>query len=320
MNCGIRLSRENENMRIQQFPMKNDFSMQTYKEFVQRCAVVELEASNDFHFGLDQMKILRKEYRSRLPIYLLARCPICGGRVHEPIDTYSLNGIGWRRPNRGFGWYGTVPVVSQGTAPESDVSYDAECKHAKIVSVMVNLNGIQPDDVTQEAWVGSERPFVMPPILNLEKTFAVIHALPIGRFDDVAPQHHYTAYIVTYFTHVDGHLFDKVMQPAYEEHGLILIDWADYDLMKWVHKGKLYWLDKKGSTLSLRNQPASDFPYAGVRGGEGIWVIRNGKMELRYGKNRQWSGGELEPEWDMSGGFFRQLVSAFKAGMRDRKK
>lgn len=298
--------------------MNNLFTAPEYKQFLWHYSA--LEKSEKLHEFLEKVESLCHEYRSRLPVYLLARCPICGGRVYEPIDTYSLNGIGWRSPNRGFGWFGTVPVPSlQRTIPQSDVSYDAECDHAKIVSVMVNLNGVQPDDVTQEVWIGSERPFVISPVLNLEHTYAVIHALSIGRFDESEPQSHYTAYFVTYFTDVDRQLFDKVMQPAHEEYSLILIDWADYDLMKWVKRGKLYWLDKNDPDLPLRNRPIDDFPYGAVKGGEGIWVIRNGRMELRYGKNRQWSGGEVEPEWDTEGGLFRQIISAFRAGWRDRK-
>ncbi|MCC6605910.1 MAG: hypothetical protein IT327_22070, partial [Anaerolineae bacterium] len=196
--------------------MGKSFFMQEYKKFLQHYST--LEKSEKLHDFLEQLDPLCHEYRSRLPIYLLARCPICGGRVHEPIDTYSLNGPGWKAPGgRGFGWYGTVPIASpQGTFPQSDVSYDAECDHAKIVSVMVNLNGIQPDDVSQNVQISSERPFVMPPILKLENTYAVIHALPVGRFDDDEPQHHYTAYFVTYFSNAEKHLYDKVMQPAHE--------------------------------------------------------------------------------------------------------
>lgn len=298
--------------------MNNLFTVQEYRQFLQRYSA--LKNSEKIHEFLGQIEPLCHEYRSRLPTYLLARCPICGGRVHEPIDIFSLNGIGWHTPNRGFGWFGIVPVASsEGTRPQDDVSYDAECSHVEIVSVMFNLNGIQPNNVTQEVWIGSERPFVMSPILDLERTFAVIRSIPVGRYDDLEPQSHYTAYFVSYFTDNDSNVFDNVMQPAYEAYGRILYDWADYGLMKWVRRGKLYWLDKNDPDLPLRNRPIDDFPYGAVKGGEGIWVIRNGRMELRYGKSRQWSGGEVEPEWDTEGGFLRQIVSAFRAGWRDLK-
>jgi hypothetical protein len=280
----------------------NPFTILEYKEFVQRCVALEVKASVNFHYVLEQERKLHEEYRSRLPVYLLARCPICGGRVHERIDTYSLNGPGWKAPGgRGFGWYGTIP--------QSAVSYEAECRHVVIVSVMTNLNGIQPNDVNQEVWITSERPFVMSPVLNLEQTYAVIHSLPVGRFDDFEPQHHYTAYFVTYFTNVDRRIYDKVMQPAHEGYGLVVIDWANYDLLRWVKKGKLYWLDKNDSDLPLRNGPVSDFPYGNVKGGEGIWVIRNGRMQPYYSlKPMRWSGGEWQPE----PGFFQRLAKSFR--------
>jgi hypothetical protein len=281
------------------------FTLHEYKKFVQHYSA--LEESETFHGFLEKTESLDHQYRARLPVYLLARCPICGGRVHEAIDTYSLNGPGWKGiGGRGFGWYGPV---SKESSTESEVSYDAECRHAKIVSVMVNLNGIQPDDVTQEVHITSERPFVMSPVLNLDKTYAVIHSLPIDRFDDDEPQRRYTAYFVTYFTDVDRRLYDRVMQPAHEGYGLVAIDWATYDLLPWVKRGKLYWLDKNDPDLPLRNEPARDFPYANVKGGEGLWVIRNGRMTPYYSSHPvSWSGGEWRPE----PGLLRRLINKLR--------
>jgi hypothetical protein len=204
---------------------------------------------------LSQLDVLIRQYFNQLPVYLLARCPICGGQVWEAIDTFSLNGIGWGGSlKNGYGWMG------------SGISYDAECEHAKIVSLMVNLNGWQPSDVKQEVWIGSERPFVMTPILNMEKTFAVIHSLPIEREDIENPSSYYTAYFVTYFTDANEVIFDHVMQPAYDAKSLVLYDWADYNLVKWVEKGKLYWLNKANPILPLQNKPIQDFPYFHVKG------------------------------------------------------
>jgi hypothetical protein len=157
----------------------------------------------------------------------------------------------------------------------------------------------------------------MSPVLNLEQTYAVIHSLPVGRYDDVEPQPHYTAYFVSYFTDVDRRTFDRVMQPAYEAYGRVLYDWADYGLMKWVQREKLFWLDPNDPDLPLRNKPASDFPYGDVKGGEGLWVIRNGRMQPYYSlKPMHWSGGEWQPE----PGFLRRLAQTFRPGRRDRKK
>ena len=187
--------------------------------------------------------------------------------------------------------------------------HQAKCNHVVIISLMINLNGIQPDDVSQTVWLGSERPFIMPPVLKLDQTYAVIHAIPIGRYDDVQPQPHYSAYFVSYFTNVDKNEFDKVMQPAYESHTRVPHSWADYDLVKWVKSGKLYWLETSEPDLMLRNQPVSGFPYSNIIGGEGIWVIRNSRIEPYLSlKPARWSGGEWRPEQ----GFFRRLINNFR--------
>ena len=194
-------------------------------------------------------------------------------------------------------------------------SYQAKCNHVVIISLMVNLNGIQPDDVSQTVWLGSERPFIMPPVLKLDQTYAVIHAIPIGRYDDVQSQPHYSAYFVSYFTNANKNEFDKVMQPAYEGHTCVPHSWADYELVKWVNSGKLYWLDRSDPEMSLRNQPISEFPYSHIKGGEGIWIIRNGSMEPYYSlKPAPWSGGVWQPE----PGVFRRLINKFRTDKRDK--
>jgi hypothetical protein len=54
-----------------------------------------------------ELQALLDAYLARLPTYLLARCPLCGGRVWEAIDTYSLKGPAWHDKQNepgGVGW------------------------------------------------------------------------------------------------------------------------------------------------------------------------------------------------------------------------
>lgn len=98
-----------------------------------------------------ELSMLKTTYWARLPRYLLARCPICGGTLREPLDTYSPNGLGWRnRQPDGYGW-------------RSGKFYQAECSHGQIVGYGINPNGMVRDDVTQWVGIGSERPFVAKP-------------------------------------------------------------------------------------------------------------------------------------------------------------
>jgi hypothetical protein len=235
-------------------------------------------------------------YRSRLPIYLLACCPICGGKVWEAIDTYSLNGPGWATPSRGFGWYGTLADQSSNYVEKP--SYSAECQHIELLAYGVNLNGSKPDDVNQEVEIGSEKPFVMKPLIELDETFVVIHALPIGCYNDQELRPCYTAYFMTYFT-AAKRAFEEATQPFHQGLSLVQYGFADYDLVKWVKAKKLFWLNPNNPALLLpgKSVSVSDFPYADVDGHEGPCVIRNGRMEPYYSIDPvRWSGGEWQPE------------------------
>ncbi len=241
----------------------------SYQDPVQRRQLDELEKRSS--------QIL-EEYRSRLPVYLLARCPICGGRVSEPIDTFSLNGMGWIWLKSGYGWYGMVRATSLRRANHmgDSPSYGAECDHVRLVATGVNLNCLPPDDVYEVIEFFSERPYVMAPLLELDNSYAVLHTMPVGRFDDLKPQSHYTAFFVTYFT-IDEVTFDSIMHNAIET--LIIPGFADYDLLKWVKVGKLFWLDHNQKDLPLMDGSSlADFPYDSMKGFEDQCVIDEGQI------------------------------------------
>jgi hypothetical protein len=288
---------------------ENLFTLETYKELIERLRQVRTEDNSltyqnpdhrkrkDF-LGEQRFNAIPQEYRARLPVYLLARCPFCGGRVWEAIDTFSLNGLGWMGAPVGFGWYGSR-------------SYQADCAHVEIVAYGVNLNGLRPDDVFQGVPLGSEKPFVMTPVIELEQTYVVIHALPVGRYDDPEPLPRYTVYFTTYFTS-NKTAFEAVVQPFHEDYSLVQYGVADYDLLKWVEAGKLFWLDPADPELPLRNQPVEAIPYGNVEGLEGLRVIRNGRLKLQIGRWGQVPRDQKEAE----GGFVRQIINSFLRGWR----
>lgn len=253
------------------------FTFEEYKHFVR-----------DFHEHrferpIDTRMEMRDEYRSRLPVYLLARCPICGGKVTEPIDTFSFCGPGWGKRSRGYGWFGTI---EEGWDPVKrrywqKPSYTAECQHAKIVEWGVNLNGIEPTDVTfQDIYIYHEIPLLLAVLMEAEGVFAVMHTLPIGRFDDTQPTPRYTAFFTTYFT-ANNAAYEQAMQTVSEYgEGSIATPPYDSDLEKYLQSKRLYWLDDATSDLKLRNEPTQDFPYRHVTGHTGMYLeIRNGKLE-----------------------------------------
>jgi hypothetical protein len=146
-----------------QFKPEKLFTLDEYKAFVDKVKLVKFKHSQAIggrRFGeagrLNKLLIkdLPPIYRSKLPLYLLARCPICGGRVTEPIDTFNLSGIGWWiSESRGFGWFGrahrhVTDIFSPlGGERFPEPSYHAECEHVRAVCYGVNLNGIIPDDI-----------------------------------------------------------------------------------------------------------------------------------------------------------------------------
>ncbi|NJN53979.1 MAG: hypothetical protein HC804_03995 [Anaerolineae bacterium] len=155
--------------------------------------------------------------------------------------------------------------------------------------------------------IGSERPFVMTPLMEIENSFAVMHTLPIGRFDNLKQTPQYTAHFTTYFT-IDEATFESVMQPAIEAMSLIVYSWADYNLQKWVQAGKLLWLDPENSELPLRNQPSSDFPYSNFRGYEGKCTIFKGRLHY---KGRHPSNNPCL-ERDAKQNIFSKVFNAFR--------
>lgn len=261
------------------------FTLETYRTFLAevekaRRSVYWANIARDFgRAGTAARKLsfeLPAAYWTRLPVCLLARCPICGARVTEPLDTFSLSGIGWwYNEPRGFGWFGPKPRSDYDSTRLMDPSYAAECEHVQAVHYGVNLNGIIPDDVRAvgDVVIGSERPGVWWPFLEQEGHCAVIHALPVGRLDDDPWQPRYTVYFVTYFG-LDKAAFQRSLLPWkwYDPNFLWQYDLTDYELTPWVAAGKLYWLGEAAAGFPLR-QGLAEFPYAGITGLEGRWAL-----------------------------------------------
>lgn len=228
-----------------------------------------------------ELSSLAGTYWQRLPSYLLARCPICGGAVREAVDTYSLNGLGWRnRMPDGFGW-------------RSGTFYRAECSHAQIVGYGLNLNGMVPDDVTQWVGIGSERPYVMARLIALADTYVVMHALGVGRADG-RPGGQYTLYFTTYFT--DDDAFQAAIRSFHQEQTLLVPGLGDYDLLPWVAQGKLMWLDPADDARPLRQRDVATFPYGKMEGVVGMWFIHRGRLHMLHGPKGQRPRGHTAAE------------------------
>jgi hypothetical protein len=215
-----------------------------------------------------------KTYHERLPVYLLARCPFCNGRVWEAIDTYSLNGPGWKHGGRhGYGWAGHDDWDRAGPG------YHSDCHHIKIVICYLNLNGFQPDDVFGPVQI-SEVPCIMKWIIEIEGVSAVIHAIPVSRYDAAEPSPRYTAYFLSYFAPDDSFpAFEAVTDQFHAARAGLVGGPMDCDLTKWVKAGRLFWLDSDNASLPLRSAPSEAFPYANIQGLRYLEIYQ-GKVEF----------------------------------------
>ena len=152
------------------------------------------------------------------------------------------------------------------TAP-SAVSYHSDCDHTRLMLYGVNLNGHETFDHMwwSTIFIGSERPYIIPPLLQVKDTFAVLHSLPLGRVSDDEYIGRYTIYFATYFTR-NQEEFDQALSPCrHPKKPMKILPYniADYDLLPWVKNGCLYWLSSEGPNLSL-NQQIETFPYENI--------------------------------------------------------
>jgi hypothetical protein len=257
--------------------MANIFTFEEYKEFVKEYWVL---APHE-HFPYTRRFEMKATYRERLPVYLLARCPICGGRVEEPIDTFSLNGPGWEWISaRGYGWFGKI---LSGQDKDSGAflyhpSYHADCEHVQVVDWCVNLNRIKPTDVILNPYsidIHSEIPYVMTLAMQAPDVSMVLHAIPVGRFDKQNSPEKYTCYFMTYFAR-NAEAFEQVMPGPFED--TLVYGILDIHLKRWAEEGRVCWLDPGTPDLPLICGTTANFPYGNVQGNR-YGFIKGGKFD-----------------------------------------
>lgn len=128
-----------------------------------------------------------------------------------------------------------------------------------------------------------EVPFITPGLLPDDmETYAVIHALPIGRIEGDGFIPRYTLYVLTYYAAEPDALRERRWQEwtrgrkttiTHNWYAARLTDYWEiakekpdvWDLTAWVGRGKLLWIDASDPTLPLRPDVAG-FPYGNVPG------------------------------------------------------
>lgn len=212
--------------------------------------------------------LLPEDYVERMPAYLLARCPLCGGEYTARLDTYSL-----------YHWDHAV----NGKWVFDERFQTIGCKHFALTQHFINLNGIYP---TEERHFsnGIEVPYVIPLILQKEtqaghgneaaeasESFVVMHSIPICRIENNQFVPRYDVYIMTYFAMEPTVVRNKVIQ-------LLQYAWLSdlpigqypklkwWDLPYWVLADKLWWLNPTDIRLALCHGTLYEFPYRVITG------------------------------------------------------
>jgi hypothetical protein len=239
--------------------------------------------------------VIRQEYQDRLPLYVLARCPECGAQITEPVDTFSLNGLDWGlRGTDGMGW-ATV---------DNKAKKFKYCRHVRIVSWFLNLNGLVPDDLFADKQIHHPGPEV-PSLMAIPATVAgvrvVMQRLPIGRFDDEVLTPRYSLYFLTYFA-ADRRAFDRATGDFFPTYSLERSDTdRDFDLVRHAEEGRLQWIDPESPDQRIVGIAEAPFPYGNIQGERcfhyvikrsGIQKHRPGLLERIYTRVASLMGGD----------------------------
>jgi hypothetical protein len=295
------------------------FTLQTYREHVRQIVQLSEELrqihavlqtypmkkrsrgskSNQFDRISSQINSLSSTYIQRLPIMMLAQCPYCATYIWQPVDVFSLMGLGA---------YLQAEKIYRGNDEWYGLSlYRQLCSHALCATLAINLNGRMPDDLV--GWMIGEtiptinyltlEPRLMVWPLVARHTSAVLRVLPIGRLDDDIPRHHYTAYFVTYFAANDTDLYTQKLWVNNDAGGPATGGvQTDANLLKWVRAGRLHWMDSDNNNRMAQG-PAEEFPYAKVRP-QGEFkkykILKNGQVD--FSPTISWEGHA--PEHDDS--------------------
>ena len=205
-----------------------------------------------------------QEYYDRLPRMTLSRCPYCKELLKHVFDPWGVDGLWWQE--------------SEATSCDEPET----CPHFAVLLGAVNLNGLEPKGGShgREAHVGPEVPYVIPRVLDLPTMVAVISSLRMANG--------YTAYPIAYISDVappPGSLTQSWTRTTYSfrdaagRHAwTVKTDPWDFELLRWVAKGKVRWIERSDPQFVLSEEGVTAFPYDNLLGRRERVIIEGNKL------------------------------------------
>jgi hypothetical protein len=204
---------------------------------------------------------LLDQYFARLPRFAFGRCPVCNSLLDQVFDPWGLDGFWWQED-------------LNGRCPEPSA-----CEHFRVLTGALNLNGQPPRGGEVESYPGPEVPYVIPKVLELPSMVAVISSLPMNNG--------YTAYPISYFSREKppstalANPWTKTSCSFTAPNGasgfMYKTDPWDFELLPWVVKSKVQWIDPGDPRNILKAGPVEKFPYGKLQGLRLQQVIKNDK-------------------------------------------
>lgn len=201
---------------------------------------------------------LESTYWKSLPRVRMSVCPFDGKPLFRTFDPFGFDGPWW-------------------DARQININEPRCCPHFFLIRGAVDLLGGSPVSGRFEAWIGPEKPFVIPRILNFPEVVAVVSEVrmatgevvyPITYFGNPSPAPDQIPPCwprrVCYYSTLKGGI-------GYRQD----TDPWDFNLLPWLESGKVRWCEPNRENLVLGGGPPSQYPYFHLRGHQRSCMLEN---------------------------------------------
>jgi hypothetical protein len=211
----------------------------------------------------EEMGQCRQEYDHLIPRIKVSECPFTGEPLIIAFDPVALDGFWWMEFTR--------RIYEGQTRPET----------FRVIRGAVNFRRLPPQGGRHEALIGPEVPYVIPRILQLPTMEMVISCVTL--------ENGYVAYPMAYFS-TESPEPGKLTSPWLwsneyifrdangRERWLIPNDPWDFNIGKWVERGKVRWMNPDGQTLAPASTNPADCPYVDLEGCRLPQILKDNKI------------------------------------------